>query len=219
MPFLEVLPVNRPTSGSPRSDSPGQLMKSVLVNPDFLEPIEIAVDDDAKYKPLYDEYTRDGKVHPVADENGLLSMMGYRLRNGGPGGPARNADYHDRHVSICSTSCTLTIKHWLIAHPTLVIGLEKVVYIRPARDVVPNAGVEAWGVGRSGVGWARDRDRAAPTGRAFQHSYICKFTEWGDEFSAGFTVDHPEEFIRQIEKLAPGITTAPVDEEVGEMKA
>lgn len=221
--FMKALSISPESSDSegPKTPegahTPGHLVKSVLVHPDFVEPILIAMDDDAKYKPLYDEYTRTGKVHPLADENELFSMMRYRIRTGGPGGPAKEADYNDKHVYLCSTSRTLTIKHWIVAHPTLVIDLDKVLYIRPARDVVANAGVEAWGVGQGGIGWARDLDRLPPTGRAYRHSYVCEFTKWGDEFCAGFTVEDPARFVRELDQLAPGITSGLLDEEVGEV--
>lgn len=120
-------------------------------------------------------------------------------------------------MSICSKARTLTIKHWLITHPTLVLDMDDIVYVRPAKDVVPIAGVEAWGVGGSGVGWARDGERVPPTGKAWAHSWVCGFKEWGDEYEAGFTTENPERFGRQMESLLPGVEETPVDSEVEEI--
>lgn len=47
-------------------------IQSILLNPDFIEPVGVAVDEDSKYKSIYDEYAQTGKVHPLAAENEWL---------------------------------------------------------------------------------------------------------------------------------------------------
>ncbi|EJU05239.1 hypothetical protein DACRYDRAFT_19813 [Dacryopinax primogenitus] len=232
MPFMKALSVSHDESGSesetiavhpeheqlPSSDRPKlHHLESILVNPDFVEPVQIALDDDARYRMIYDAYLDNGKVHPLANENEWFSIMRSRFRTGGLAGTPSERDYTDNHVALCSKSKTLTVKHWLIAHPTLVIDLSKVDYIRPAKDVVASGGVEAWGVGKTGIGWARDLDRLPTTGRNFWHSYVCQFQEWGDVFLAGFTVEDPKRFMKELQGIRPEITKVPMDEEVGEI--
>ncbi|KZO97750.1 hypothetical protein CALVIDRAFT_526504 [Calocera viscosa TUFC12733] len=179
-------------------------MDALTANPKYMGSIRNAVQEDGKYQRMYDEYTRTGKVVPVAEENDEFSEMRYRSRTGGPGGPPMEGDYNDHHVYVCTARRTLTIHHWLFMHPTLVIDLDKVVSIRPARDATQHGCVEAWGIGHTGVCWARDAERV--NGDAYARSFVCEFkTDDGAEICAGFTVEHPEKFLELVERLVPGI--------------
>lgn len=159
--------------------------------------IQTAFERDHQYAPVYDEYAQTSDVHPLlVDRENLTLMM--RLISGGLSHTARD-DYSDSHVSISSTSRTLTIKHWLVAHPTLTINLQDIVYILPASSVVPSSGVAAWGLGATGVGWARDARRLGKTTREDEHSYVCKFKHREHVFYAGFTVEKPGSFVQVLE--------------------
>jgi len=160
--------------------------------------IQTAFEQDRQYNEVYDEYARTGTVHQLLVDRESLSMMMHWI-SGASAHTPKHDDYADAHVSISATSRTLTIKHWLIAHPTLTIKLYDIVYILPAPYVVPHNGVAAWGVGSTGVGWARDVRRMQAKAKEYEHSYVCKFKSGGREFYAGFTVDEPAGFVEVLE--------------------
>ncbi|EJU05238.1 hypothetical protein DACRYDRAFT_19812 [Dacryopinax primogenitus] len=179
---------------------------SLSSDPKYMNSIRAAVEEDHKYRSMYDEYKRTGKVTPLEEENDSFSLLRFRSRTGGPAGPPKPGDYNDQHIYVCTTRRTLTIHHWLFMHPTLVIDLNSIIRIRPAKDEVTEGGVEPWGVGLTGVCWARDADRALTDNEAYDRSFVCEFkAEDGEEYCAGFTVERPEKFVRVLENLIPGI--------------
>ncbi|KZO97747.1 hypothetical protein CALVIDRAFT_59389 [Calocera viscosa TUFC12733] len=140
---------------------------------------------ETEHEPTYEAFAQTGEVSPTVVQNEENSMR--RLE-----GPVVKQvsidDYDDKHVRVCATKRTLTIKHWLLT---------------PA----PKSGVSAWGTGITGVGWARDFRRMFPTGKAFDHSYVVKYRNPFLGIRAGFTVQDPERFLYTIEKLEPAIHT------------
>ncbi|KZT50492.1 hypothetical protein CALCODRAFT_504655 [Calocera cornea HHB12733] len=179
-------------------------MDALTSDPKYMGSIRTAIQEDGKYKRVYDEYARTGQVAPLANENESFSLMRFRSRTGGPAGPPMDGDYNDKHVYVCTAQRTLTVHHWLFLHPTLVIDLDKVIRLRPARDEIQQGSVSAWGVGHSGVCWARDANRLDGDG-AFERTFICEFKEEGEEIAAGFTVEDPKKFMQVLEQLVPGI--------------
>jgi len=212
MPSIKEISRPRPTLRKVASQVKLQLsvirgfMDALSSDPKYMQSIRAAFTQDTKYRGLYDEYARTGKATPLAEENDAFSLIRYRSRTGGPAGPPMEGDYNDKHVYVCTARRTLTVHHWLFFHPTLVIDLDQIVRIRPARNEAAKGGdVEAWGVGVSGVGWARDARRTVPDSEAYNHSYVCEFEAEGEVFEVGFTVQDPVKFEQVLERLVPGI--------------
>ncbi|KZO97754.1 hypothetical protein CALVIDRAFT_59540 [Calocera viscosa TUFC12733] len=130
-------------------------MAKLAGKPGDVEDNLMSIDEDQEHKPLYDEFRLTGKVDPTAADNEdefFKYLSEHRKANPG--------DYDDQNVYLSVNDRTLTLKHWLISHPILVIEVEKIIYLRPAPDVVfDDFGVKVWGIGETGVGWARDGNR------------------------------------------------------------
>ncbi|EJU05242.1 hypothetical protein DACRYDRAFT_19816 [Dacryopinax primogenitus] len=174
-----------------------------VLKPGSEEDNLMSIDEDEEYKYLYDEFRSEGKVDPTVMENEAKFLQSLQE---GPLKPSPG-HYDDEHVHVSTTAKTLTLKHWLISHPILVIDLDKVIYLRSAPDVVVNEfGVKVWGIGETGVGWTRDGHRKGASGTAYDHSFVCKYTDERLGLRAGFSVDDPLKFSAALEKAAHGIT-------------
>ncbi|EJU05240.1 hypothetical protein DACRYDRAFT_113414 [Dacryopinax primogenitus] len=166
--------------------------------------VAAAFEQDVAYAPIYDEYSETGRVHALLLERERLSAL--MLAGSSPAfSRSGKHDYADTNVSISAAGRTLIIKHWLIAHPTLTVGLQDIIYILPAKCVVPAHGITAWGVGETGVSWARDVRRTDPGTKEYERSYVCKFRapagegRESREWYAGFTVENPDRFVEVLE--------------------
>jgi len=162
----------------------------------------MSIDEDQEYRPLYDEFLMMGKVQPTVIENEevFFTALSKNVK------PSPD-EYNDEHVYLSANGRSITLKHWLISHPILVINVDDIIYLRPARDVVlDEMGVKAWGIGETGVGWTRDDNRKGAKGKAYDNSFVCKYTNERLGLRAGFTVDDPAKFSAALEKIAPGIT-------------
>ncbi|KZO97753.1 hypothetical protein CALVIDRAFT_59628 [Calocera viscosa TUFC12733] len=165
--------------------------------------IQTPINPRSEHYDLYDEALQTGVVHPSITQNEESALHETRL-------PPNDGDYEDRDVLLCSEQRTLTIKHWLIAHPTLVINLEDIIWIHPASAVAKGVKVMFWGVSVDDIGWARDFHRIFPSGYSYEHSFVVKYKNPLLGVRAGFTIEHPVKFVETLEKLLPGITVRPV---------
>ncbi|KZT50488.1 hypothetical protein CALCODRAFT_504649 [Calocera cornea HHB12733] len=178
-------------------------MAKVAGKPGSEEDNLMSIDEDEEHKPTYDKFMMTGKLDPTVVEN-EYTFFKYLAENNKPSA----GDYDDSHVYLSANARTLTLKHWLISHPILVIDVDKILYLRPAPDVVfDDFGVKVWGIGETGVGWDRDANRKGASGPAYQHSYVCKYTDERLGLRAGFTVDDTAKFVEALERVAPGITS------------
>ncbi|EJU05237.1 hypothetical protein DACRYDRAFT_19811 [Dacryopinax primogenitus] len=167
--------------------------------------IQVPNTTETEHNEIYQQFAETGKVDPAVPEHEekfrkVPSTAGVD-------------DYDDYHVRVCAAKRTLLIKHWLIIHPSLEIDLDRVIYILPAANAA-KSGVTSWGVGATGVGWARDFHRVFSRSKSVENSYVCKYRDAWLGHRVGFTVEDPAKFLQTLEKLEPGITTRVHDEQV-----
>jgi len=122
------------------------------------------------------------------------------------------ADYSDHHVQLCGSDRTLTIHHFLLTHPKLVIPLSNVIYILPAQKAGIQAGMTTWGTSDSGVAWARDLGRLVSKA-ACERGFVCKYRGAWKGWRVGFSVEDRKAFLDKLEELVPGITTRALHDE------
>jgi len=162
-----------------------------------------------EHDAIYEEALKTGTVHPSVLEHEETSLREAR-------GPAAvvptEHDYEDKHVLLSAEKRQLILKHWIIVHPVLVIDIDKIVWIHPAPGGVAGLGCHAWGMGLTGIGWARDFHRMIAHGEGWQHSFVCKYEHPSLGLRAGFTIEDPAKFVETLEKILPGVTTRPIHE-------
>jgi len=159
---------------------------------------------------MYEEALKTGAVNATIAQNEERSQ--YEVGSS-TSATLTESDYEDKHVLLSTSKRALTIKHWLISHPTLVVDIDKIIWIQPAPASVSRMSVKFWGVGLTGIGWARDFHRLIAAGRAWEHSFVVKYENPWCGVRAGFTIENPEKFIQALETMLPGVTTRPVDED------
>ncbi|KZO97752.1 hypothetical protein CALVIDRAFT_562653 [Calocera viscosa TUFC12733] len=168
-------------------------------------PIAQTPDQDA----IYSDHEQTGVVHPSVLQNEESSLR--ELRGPEPVTVTGN-DYDDKHVFVSAEKRHIVVKHWIIVHPVLVIDIDKIVWIRPASHKVLGFGCHAWGMGLTGIGWARDWHRAFPRGPAWENSFVVKYHDASLGLRAGFTIEDPTKFVETLEKIEPGIMSRSMDE-------
>ncbi|KZO97748.1 hypothetical protein CALVIDRAFT_526502 [Calocera viscosa TUFC12733] len=116
-----------------------------------------------------------------------------------------SASYSDKFVTVDGLAHTLTIHNYRITHPTLTIPLSSIVYLLPAAQITKRLGMKAWGLGITGVSWARDWERMTLAHREeqFERCFVVKFH--GALFRAGFSVEDREAFVDAVERAEPGL--------------
>jgi hypothetical protein len=114
--------------------------------------------------------------------------------------------YEDEHVLIDSAAQKLTIKHYILIHPTLHIQISDILYICPATEFTTRIGLRPWGMGLTGILWARDFKRGgAIVGpkSGYEKSFIVKVK--GDRMKSGFSVVDVKAFTTAMETVCAGV--------------
>ncbi|KZT50493.1 hypothetical protein CALCODRAFT_504657 [Calocera cornea HHB12733] len=126
--------------------------------------------------------------------------------------------YSDKFVSVDPLARTLTVHHYRVTTPSLVIPLAQITYLLPAAEATRRLGMKAWGVGLTGVCWARDWARLdlVHRQREFDKCFVVKCE--GNVLRTGFTVEDRQAFLGAMEQLEPGVTgRRPGQKEIEEM--
>jgi hypothetical protein len=122
------------------------------------------------------------------------------------GNESSNIVYDDEHVSLDASTRILTVKHYILIHPTLHIPVDDILYICSAGLITSRVGIRPWGMGLTGILWARDfkRGGAVIGARAgFEKSYVVKVK--GDKMKSGFSVVDTGRFREAMEQVCKGV--------------
>jgi len=184
--------------------------RTLLINDSTMASIQTPILPYLENDAAYDEATKWGTIHPDIAQNEERSLHAVQ---GPTSGGATENDYEDKHVLVSASNRTLIVKHYLITHSTLVVDIDKIVWIHPASNVCKALSVKCWGVGITGIAWARDLHRMFPTGRAWEHSFVVKSKDAWLGMRTGFTVEDAAKFVETLERILPGISTRPVEED------
>ncbi|EJU05241.1 hypothetical protein DACRYDRAFT_19815 [Dacryopinax primogenitus] len=109
---------------------------------------EVQLPTNPQHEALYASAIETGVVPPPVLEAEAIS----EAEAHDPAIRPSSDDYEDRHVRLCGTKRTLTIKHWIMFHPTLVVPVDSITWIHPASLVVKGLGVTCWGLAAHRMG-------------------------------------------------------------------
>jgi hypothetical protein len=178
--------------------------------PPYDGPLDIKHPEKIKEFELTGPYNEEtGEYIPLPDdphESGSTSSN--------PPAYSPSVIYSDKHVIIDSATKTLTIKHFIILNPTQHISIPKLLYVRPVAEVTKTIEIKCWGIGVTGILWARDFGRAQVMkklvdGDVHLGDYFVVKVE-GDWLRSGFTVEDPKRFLEALESVESGVTARQV---------
>ncbi|KAG9010326.1 hypothetical protein FRB94_010676 [Tulasnella sp. JGI-2019a] len=160
-----------------------------------------------QYNPLPDD--------PYESTPTLVSQGSVLVKDGVEGSSTSSIVYDDAHVSLDSSTRILTIKHYILVHPTLYIPIDDILYICPAGRITSRVGIRPWGMGLTGILWARDFKRGGAIIGAmsgFEKSFVVKVK--GDRMKSGFSVEDTAKFREAMEEVCSGVMdrSPPADE-------